>query len=648
MSYTSKIFGKLRITQGKICSVLPRSVKLSSCAGSLEKKYPIVNHQYDCVVVGAGGAGLRAACGLIEQGFKTACITKLFPTRSHTVAAQGGINAALSHYEDDCWLWHQYDTVKGSDWLGDQNAIHYMTKDAPRAVLELENIGMPFSRNKDGRIYQRAFGGQTLKRGDGGQAHRTCAAADGTGHYLLHTLYGQAVKLNCEFFVEYFVLDLLVTDDKCCGVLAWNLDDGTLHRFYTNNTVIATGGFERIYFSCTAAHTSTGDGTALVTRAGFPLEDLEFVQFHPTGIYGVGILITEGSRGEGGFFVNNKGERFMEKYAPKAKDLASRDVVCRSISHEIMEGRGCGPDKEYVHLQLHHLPKETILKQLPGIKQTASDFAGVDITREPIPVLPTVHYTMGGIPTNYKGQALTQMAPGRDQIIQGLYACGEVACVSVHGANRLGANSLLETVVFGKAVADAIGQFSCPGDTIKMDESLGGGTLENFDKLRNSKGKRTVGELRLQLQKTMQKHGGVFRTQKILEEGCKKVSELYREMENVKVSDKGLIWNTDLVEALELQNLFINAIQAIYSMEQRKESRGAHARDDFQQRIDEYDYSKPVRGQKRKSFDDHWRKHTLCWMDVQTGEVCFTHRPVIDCTLNEEECPSIPPKIRAY
>ncbi|CAH1099220.1 unnamed protein product, partial [Psylliodes chrysocephalus] len=611
-------------------------------------KYTVFKHEYDCVVVGAGGAGLRAAYGLVEHGFKTACITKIFPTRSHTVAAQGGINAALSHTEDDCWRWHNYDTVKGSDWLGDQDAIHFMTKDAPRAVLELENIGLPFSRNKDGRIYQRAFGGQSLKYGEGGQAHRTAAAADATGHYMLHALYGQAVKYNCKFFVEYFVLDLLMKDKKCYGVLAWNLEMGTLHRFFANHTVIATGGNERAYFSCTAAHSSTGDGTAMVTRAGLPLQDLEFVQFHPTGIYGCGVLVTEGARGEGGFLLNSKGERFMEKYAPKAKDLASRDVVSRSMAMEILGGRGCGPDKEYIHLQLSHLPKEKILKQLPGIKQTAWDFAGVDILKQPIPIVPTVHYAMGGIPTNWKGQVITQVGPDKDQIIQGLYACGECACVSVHGANRLGANSLLETVVFGKAVADCINKISRPGSDVSIDESLGENSLRNFDNLRKAHGKQTVGQLRLKLQRTMQKHAGVFRTQALLGEGCKLVSGLYKCLSDIRISDRGLIWNTDIVDALELQNLFINALQAIYSMEQRKESRGAHARDDFPKRLDEFDYAKPIKGQKKKEFGCHWRKHTLSWMNVNDGKICFTFRKVNDFTLNEKECPFIPPKVRVY
>ncbi|XP_060521353.1 succinate dehydrogenase [ubiquinone] flavoprotein subunit, mitochondrial-like [Cylas formicarius] len=623
----------------------PRCIKGT---GEIKQKYQIVNHQYDCVVVGAGGAGLRTAFGLVSKGFKTACVTKLFPTRSHTVAAQGGINAALSNYEDDYWVWHHYDTVKGSDWLGDQNAIHFMTKEAARCIQELENWGMPFSRMKDGRIYQRAFGGQSLKFGEGGQAHRTCAAADATGHYMLHTLYGQAVKYDVKFFVEYYALDLIMEGDRCRGVWAWCLEDGTLHRFFAKNTVLATGGYERAYFSCTAAYTSTGDGTAMVTRAGLPLQDLEFIQFHPTGIYGFGILITEGARGEGGYFVNDKGERFMEKYAPKAKDLASRDVVSRSCTIEIMEGRGCGPNKEYVHLQLHHIPKEKILAQLPGIRQTAMDFAGVDILREPIPTIPTVHYTMGGIPTNYSGQVISQVGPNEDALVKGLYACGECASVSVHGANRLGANSLLETVVFGKAVATKIAECDVPGDAVTIDESLGEETLNNFDRIRYSKGKYSVGQLRVKLQKAMQKHAGVFRTQAILQEGVQVVKDLYKDLDNIHVTDNHMIWNTNLVEALELQNLFINALQTISAMEARKESRGAHARDDYKQRIDEYDYSKPIKGQKRKNFEEHWRKHTLCWMDVETGEVCLTYRPVVDCTLDENECPSVPPRVRAY
>ncbi|CAH1159362.1 unnamed protein product [Phyllotreta striolata] len=585
-----------------------------------KSKHKIYSHIYDCVVVGAGGAGLRAAYGLVQKGFKTACITKIFPTRSHTVAAQGGINAALSHAENDCWLWHNFDTVKGSDWLGDQDAIHYMTKDAPRAVLELENIGLPFSRNKDGRIYQRAFGGQSLKYGEGGQAHRTAAAADATGHYMLHALYGQAVKYKVKFFIEYYVLDLLMNGNVCNGVLAWNLDMGTIHKFYANHTIIATGGNERAYFSCTAAHSSTGDGTAMVTRAGIPLQDLEFVQFHPTGIYGCGVLITEGARGEGGFLLNDKGERFMEKYAPKARDLASRDVVSRSMAKEILEGRGCGPNKEYIHLQLSHIPHEKIIKQLPGIKQTAWDFAGVDILKQPIPIVPTVHYAMGGIPTNYQGRVKTQV-DGKDKFVEGLYACGECACVSVHGANRLGANSLLETVVFGKAIADVIDRLDAPGNTICVCENLGEESLENFEELRMASGRRTVGVARLELQRTMQKYAGVFRTEKLLSTGCKKVGQLYNRLKEVGIKDRGLIWNTDLVDSLELQNLFINAIQAINAMKNRKESRGAHARDDFPKRMDEFDYSKPIDCQEKKPIEKHWRKHTLTWMDLCSGKV---------------------------
>jgi len=592
--------------------------------------YTIIDHTFDVVVVGAGGAGLRATLEAASLGLKTACVTKVFPTRSHTVAAQGGISAALGNMGEDDWRWHMYDTVKGSDWLGDQDAIEFLCRNAPEAVYELEHFGVPFSRTEEGKIYQRAFGGMTSNFGKG-QAQRTCAAADRTGHAILHTLYGQCLRHDVNFFIEYFALDLIMEDGVCRGIMAWKLDDGTIHRFRAQRVILATGGYGRAYFSCTSAHTCTGDGNAMVLRAGLPLQDMEFVQFHPTGIYGAGVLITEGVRGEGGYLTNSEGERFMERYAPNAKDLASRDVVSRAMTIEIREGRGVGANKDHIFLHLSHLDPKIIHERLPGISESAKVFAGVDVTKEPIPVLPTVHYNMGGIPTNYLGEVLTLKNGNPDTIVPGLLAIGEAACVSVHGANRLGSNSLVDLVVFGKAAGARSAEGIKPGENQRdLAKGAGDAALARLDRFRNARGGTSTASLRLAMQKAMQNDAAVFRTGETLTSGQKAVREVFKQMPDINVTDRGLIWNTDLVETLEFDNLLGQAIVTIDGAANRAESRGAHAREDFPDRN-----------------DDDWMKHTLAWFNGQTGETTLDYRPVHAFTLSND-IDYIAPKARTY
>ena len=593
--------------------------------------YPYTEHKFDVVVVGAGGSGLRAAMGCAEAGLNTACISKVFPTRSHTVAAQGGISASLGNMGRDNWKWHMFDTVKGSDWLGDQDAIEHLVRDAVPAVLELEHFGVPFSRTEEGKIYQRAFGGMTTEFGEGAAAQRTCAAADRTGHAMLHTLYGQSLKHDTHFFIEYFALDLIMDDEgKCQGVLAWDLTDGTLHLFRAQMVILATGGYGRAYFSCTSAHTCTGDGGGMVLRAGLPVQDMEFVQFHPTGIYGAGCLITEGVRGEGGILRNSEGERFMERYAPSAKDLASRDVVSRSMTMEIREGRGVGKENDHIFLHLEHLDADMIAERLPGISESAKIFAGVDVNKEPIPVLPTVHYNMGGIQTNYRAEVLTLKDGNPDDIVPGLMAIGEAACVSVHGANRLGSNSLIDLVVFGRSAAAQCAEILKPGANLPdVNQASLDKALARFDQFRHADGDTPTAVIRDKMQRTMQSNCAVFRTAEVLAEGKTEIDEVYKTMPSLKVSDRSMTWNSDLVEALELDNLIRQAVVTMHSAENRKESRGAHAHEDYADRDDE-----------------NWMKHTLSWFD-ESGEVTIDYRPVHDYTLSEE-IEYIKPKARVY